>query len=245
MQFTFDLARSPDRFNALANSERLKPWVAEHGMGEIDLSRIWDYCVGLEWPEGGFVFQQLDDCGLWEIHTLFEHSHRAAMRAREALHFMFVRKVCDKIVTRVPDNNKHALKYAQCGGMRDLYISKKIWKTAEGKVDVHCLSLRTEQWIADNADLEKIGQEFHDYLSRTEFHTDHEDDPVHDCFVGYVAECYRHGVPHRGIFYYNRWAIATGYKPIEFIDAQTAGFDDVLVKVLPIGYEVTLCQSEA
>lgn len=244
MKYTFEIARTPERFNALANSPKIRPYVVEQGVGDFDVTPIWGpHCVGLLWPEGGFLFQKLDDCGLWEVHTLFEDSRHASQQVQEAAHFIFVR-FCDKLTTRVPASNRRARTFAQATGMRDDFTVKQLWHGPEGLEDLHILTWRTEEWIAACADLEFAGHDVHEALEQSGFHTNHGEDPVHERYVGYVAECYRAGVPNRGIYYYNRWAISCGYEPIRFIDKTSAAFGNVKIAITPDGYEVSPCQSE-
>lgn len=241
MQYTFELARSPERFNALANLPQIRPRIAPLSAGVIDLTSGWANCLGFLWPEGGFLLHQRDDDGLWEIHTLFEKGRGAHERSLEVLHYMFVRAGCKKLTTRVPASNVKALALAKAGGMRDEFKVPQIWDGPEGIEDLHVLELRPDQWIVGNSRLQEVGQEVHRALESSGFHTNHGDDPVHDQFVGFVAECYRAGIPNRGIYYYNRWAVSCGYTPIRFVDHQTAAFENVQVKVLLTGYEVTSC----
>jgi hypothetical protein len=244
MKYTFRFAETPDRFNELANHPRIRPKVAPPSAGTIDLSEGWGNCLGFLWPEGGFLLHKLDDAGLWEIHTLFERGVLAHERSLEMLHCMLVRMGADKLTTRVPASNYKALALARAGGMRDEFVVRQVWDGETGKEDITVLELRPDQWIPGNSKLEAVGEEVHEALEAAGHHVEHAHDPVHDAFVGFMAECVRAGVPHRGLYYYNRWAVACGYTPIQLIDAHTAAFDDVRVKVLPVGYEVTVCQSE-
>lgn len=243
MKYTFEIAQTPERVNALANHPRIKPYVMEQGSGDLDLSSAWGHCVALLWPEGGFLFHQRDDMGLWEVHTLFEDSRKAHEQVKEAAHFIFTR-FCNVLTTRVPASNVRAYEFARSAGMRDPYTVKDVWHGLNGKEDLHVLTWRPEQFMVECMDLEETGHAVHAALEAAGFHTNHGDDPVHERVVGFVAECFRAGVPHRGVFHYNRWAISCGYDPIEYVEPMTARFGQVQIRVLPDGYEVTLCQSE-
>ena len=238
MKYTFQYARTHDRFTELANMPHIRPKIAPEAFGRIDLREVWPMCLGFLWPEGGFMLHKLDDAGLWEIHTLFEKGVMAHERSLEMLHAMFTQNGADKLTTRVPASNTRALALARAGGMRDEFVVKGVW---DGE-DVTVLEQRPDQWIIGNDDLAYAGAQVHEALHEARHHVEHADDPVHEAFVGFMAECVRQGVPHRGLYYYNRWAVATGYKPIKLVDKDTAQFDNVLIKVKPAGYEVMLCQ---
>jgi hypothetical protein len=244
VRYTFEIARTPDRFHALSKHPRVRPYVLEEGSCDLDLSPVWEHCIGFLWPEGGFLFIKLDDAGMWEIHTLFEDSRHAAQYAREVLHFMFIRS-CNLLTTRVPLSNRRAYDFAVSGGMRDPHTIRDIWNGPNGKEDIRVLTLRPEQWMQECQDLEEVGADVHEALERSGLHpVEHGYDPVHERAVGFVAECFRAKVPHRGILYYNRWAVSSGYAPIEYVDPNTAKFGNVQVTVTDHGYEVSPCQSE-
>lgn len=240
MKYTFQFAQTHERFTELANLPKIRPKVAPEASGRIDLREAWPACVGFLWPEGGFLLHKLDDAGLWEIHTLFEKGVLAHERSLEMLHCMFVRMGADKLTTRVPVSNVKALALARAGGMRDEFVVRRVW----GGEDVIVLEQRPDQWVVGNKELERAGEEVHAALEKAGHQVEHGEDPVHDAFVGFMAECVRGGTPHRGLYYYNRWAVACGYKPVELVDPCIAKFDNVLIRVLPSDYEVTLCQSE-
>ena len=151
---------------------------------------------------GGFVvIRKLP--GIYECHTQFLPSGRglsAVMAAKEAFRYMFLHTDCERVVTKANAANAVVQRFTSqffrkrgCAGGYFYY------------------SADIDDWIAtDNACLE-AGQQFHQGIEED---VNHDDDSMHDRFVGAAILLARHGNLYKGQAVYNRWAVMAGYEPL-------------------------------
>ena len=92
-------------------------------------------------------------------------------------------------------------------------------------VDVHIYSYRIQDWAKDAPGLVEIGREFHDMLHAAADRlgvTDqpHEDDENHNRYVGVTIEMIKHGLPVKGLSFYNRWAAVSRHPLVRLLTAK-------------------------
>lgn len=227
-------------FNEIVNHPRVLPSVSQYGPKELDLEPIWDWCVGIEFDTGGWIFQQLEG-GYYEVHTLFLPKSRDIVpKAKQALHHMFTRTDMLECVTRVPRDLPHALKLAQAGGFRWRFAREDGWHRQAGPIPCDYLGLTIDEWTRGSDELMARGVRFHHQLGE---HQNHADDPVNDAYAGLGLECWEGGQLKKGLWRYNRWAIASGYRPLHLSSENTIEFDGVALRMVngKVELEEVLC----
>lgn len=178
---------------------------------------------------GGFVVIHKMQ-GVYECHTQFLPAGRgkkAIDAAGQAFRYMFCKTPCERVVTKVRFDNERVKRFT------DLFF-KQIGRT--GDYLYYCCDF--DDWVLRDDDCQKAGQEFHDMVEQ---HTNHDDDDdVHDRFVGAAALLIRAGNYSKAQYFYNRWAVMSGYEPIVKLSDQPllARAGDML---LSFDEEVKIC----
>lgn len=210
-------------FQEIVSHPRVVKAVTEHPNVIPDLEPIWPWCVGVEFDGGGWIFQRLEG-GYYEVHTLFLPKSRDIVEnAKKALFYMFTATDALEIVTRVPTDLPHARKLAEAGGFRYRFTRPDGWMREQGLIPVDHFGLTIDEWTRDNPELIALGQEFHHKLGD---HKDHGEDTTHDAYAGLGLACWSGGVVGKGLWRYNRWAVSSGYRPLE-ISEDGVEFDGV------------------
>jgi len=223
------IARTPAFLESIANDPRVFPSVSCAGMGRIDLAPVWERCVGLEFDTGGWLFYQLAPM-YYEVHTLFLPRSRGVREAAAAAaHYMFTGTDCTELVTKVPDDLPHALSLARSMGFTDRFRRAAAWPRQAGAVGVTYLGLALDDWarVGGRDYLAERGAWLHDALGDEKTH---DDDPVHDVYVGLGVACAEAGQAEKGLWLYNRWAALAGYRPLE-MHGGLVRFDGVALRV--------------
>lgn len=232
------VAETPEFLESVANHPRIFHAVSWYGQDGIDLSPIWHKCIGLEFETGGWVCDQLET-GRYEVHTLFlPGSRNVREKAAIALRHMFCATDALELVTKVPNDLPHALKLAYDMGFKPAFTRERAWQRANGMVGMSYLRMTIDDWAQGNKELEALGHEFHEKLGE---HQTHDDDHIHDQYVGLGVACALAGQPGKGVWLYNRWARFAGYQEMEFSDG-VARFDNTEVSIGSQGLEVKVCQ---
>lgn len=228
------VVRSNDvtKFNAVINHPSVHPWVSKTEQ-ELDASDVIAdrRNILLEAPHGFFIFH-FHEPGTYEVHTQFLPEGRgknAFISAKEASHYMFTKTDCVEILTKVPVENVAAKKLTTAMGFTQLFTGSK-WK----EKPVEFFRLGIEEWMANAPRLVEKGDWFHHELLRQGAEADHEDDPVHDRYVGAAVEMILAGQVGKGIVYYNRWARFYGYETIQCV-SETPLVIDIRTAKLAVG----------
>lgn len=128
------VSATPEFLESVANHPRVLPHVSPDG-SPVRLGAHWKDCIGLEWPEGGFVFHRHDPV-TYEVHTLFlPKAPDVNGRAREALAYIFGIGA-ETILTQVAKELPHVRRFALRHGF-------KPWGEGEGRA---YLELTRKEW---------------------------------------------------------------------------------------------------
>lgn len=225
-------SHNAEKFNQVINHESVRSLVSETP-DTLDASNVVSDTrnVLLEAPSGFFLFHWHEP-GTYEVHTQFLPEGRgknAFLAAQEAAHFMFTKTDCVEILTKVPVENVAAKQLTTAMGFTQLFTGSK-WK---GK-PVEFFRLGIEEWMATAPRLVERGEWFHHELSRQGAEADHEDDSVHDRYVGAAVEMILAGQAGKGVVYYNRWARFYGYETIACV-SETPLVIDIRTAKLAVG----------
>lgn len=224
-------ATSADTLNRVLASPQVQQQLNPNGEEPItDLSPLLTtgQDILLECEHGGFWLHDLGDC-LFEVHTLFEPgtpSEYIRKAVYDGFWYMFTETSALAIHTRVPRHNVPARRLTAGSGFKYMFTMD----------DTDFFRRTIDDWVINNFELEKTGEWFHDKL---EDHKSHEDDSVHDAYVGLAVELIRQNQPNKAEYVYNQWASYTGYAPMSIVgDAVFAGDMQILIKDDGYDFEV-------
>ncbi|MDB5531604.1 MAG: hypothetical protein JWR51_4707 [Devosia sp.] len=244
---------SAERINAIIAHPEVRPWVGMPQQGYIDLTpMVADLRnVLLMGQGGGFFFHQLLP-GIYEVHTQFLPEHRGAnvlQAAADAERFMFTRTDCLEIRSKVPEHNKGAIGFARAMHYELQYERATAWPTDNGPVAVKYFARTLNQWANRCEGVEATGHWFHEKLEAAKHAAGatspiHDDDLIHDRFVGATAEMIMAGQLAKAMGFYRQWAVFAGYGPISIIAEYPVVLDigDALLAIKDQDFEVLLCR---
>lgn len=133
------VADSPDFLESVANHPRVHPFVCDDTAGPVRLGEHWQDCIGLEWPEGGFLFHRRDPT-TYEVHTLFlPKTPDVDAKAEEALAYIFGLGA-EAIVTQVARDLPHVRRFAVRHGF--CWFDEGPWR--DGVADYYVLT--QQEW---------------------------------------------------------------------------------------------------
>lgn len=242
-----------ERINAIIAHPEVRPWVGMPGQGDIDLAPVVADTrnVLLMGEGGGFLFQHIEP-GIYEAHSQFVPEHRGAnvlTAARDAERFMFTRTDCVEIRSKVPEGNKAALGFALAMRYELQFERANAWPTESGMVSAKYFARTINQWANLAPGIAETGEWFHDKLesakgwfgSKTPIH---DDDPIHDRYVGATCEMMLAGQVGKALAFYQRWASFAGYGPIAVIAEYPTVIDigDAILAIKSQDFEVLLCR---
>jgi hypothetical protein len=232
------IADTPEFLESIANDPRIFPYISCKGQERIDLSGVWHKCIGFEFDGGGWVADRLD-ANRYEVHTLFlPKSPNVRENAQIAFRYLFCNVDALEVVTKVPDDLPHALKLALDVGFTVKFKRDNAWHRDTHSVGMTYLSLTVDEWAINSQAMQDLGHEFHEELGE---HQTHDEDPIHDRYVGLGVACALAGQPEKGVWLYNKWARFAGYQEMDFSDG-VARFDNTEVFVNDNGLQVKVCQ---
>lgn len=217
---------SADRINVLVNDPRIRPWVAP-GDNTLDLAPQVENPgnVLLMGEYGGVMFLRMMP-GIYEAHTVVAPIARGSWTnelTAAAVEWMFLRTDCFEIVTRVPHGHIAAKAAAENRGLRYEFTRPAECLFMGEMRDVHIHSMRIQDWLPRAIHLIAAGRDFHEnlhvgaaLLGVTE--SAHADDPNHNLYVGAAISMVRNGQLHKGVAWYNRWALVSRHEPVAVLD---------------------------
>lgn len=232
------------RFNEIAHHPKVFPLVRGNAAA-IDLSAVVAHPanVALLSEHGGFIFVRLFRHS-YEVHTLFEphtpHGY-AARAAKDAALWMMTHTDCLEILTKVPRVNFAAKGLAVQTWFTEEYTAGQ-WPVQGRTYQVDHYALRYENWVLKEPRVATAGDRFHVELRALGIPQEHEDNYVHDCFVGMALLCARAGQAEKGVALYNRWAKYYGAKPVEILNSDPLMVDIGSCKIQVLPEEIRLCQ---
>ena len=218
---------SAEKLNEIVNDPSVYQWVCGSLEGQyLDLSpAVADRRnVALMGEHGGVIFAR-HQMGYYEAHTQVLPSGRGAWTlamVNDALRWMFTTTDAVEIVTRVPKGNYAARALTKAIHGVYEFTSHQGWVKGGQVISADIFALRIQDWIRTAPHLAERGAWFHERLEQ-EYHalgvSDqlHPDDESHDRNVGAAVEMFLNGQPHKAVVFYNRWAVMSGYAPIEIV----------------------------
>ena len=230
------VARATDaaQMNALINHPDIRPWVANMGDGELDLSATVEcksnYLIMGE--HGGILFGCLLP-GIYEAHTVVApHARGRWTRGmiQSALHHMFTATDAYEITTRIPRGHPAAMAAALGAGMKMEFTIPDGAMFRGSVCDMHVLSFRIQDWVPGAPDLVERGQWFHLRLAQEarRLRIDdpmHENDDLHNRYTGLAVEMMFAQQPQKAVATYNRWAQMCRHRTVTLVSSNVVRFD--------------------
>lgn len=242
----------PSFLNEVANHAEVRPWLGGDG-AQVDLTPLVSNPNNFAFvgDHGGFIAHKQGD-GVYEVHSLFRPEGRGEHvleAAREAQRFMFAATDCTELRTKCPDGNAAALGLCRAGGFQSLFRRERFWPHDGQLVGASFHNLTIQRWIARDDEVVALGHWFHEKLTTTKVDSGserviHEDDEVHDRYVGASVLMIKSGNPRKAVWSYNRWAAFAGYAPIKLLSDAPVLIDVVDAVISPKGddMEILLCR---
>lgn len=215
--------------NEVLNHPHVYPWVKGAKTGPLDISEVIarKEHVVLVGEYGGVIFIKLD-IGLYEAHTAVLPKHRGQWTiqlGRDALDYMFCRTDAVEIVTKCPHGNLAASAGARAIRAVCDFTTRPMWPLGSRIVPIDVYAVRIQDWIKRADQMIAEGQHVHEWLVAHGIPVDHGDDETHDRYVGATWEMIRHGFIAKGLHFYYRWAVMSGYRPILLIGENPVRLD--------------------
>jgi hypothetical protein len=172
--------------------------------------------------------------GVYEAHTQVLPEGRGAwalQMAHAAVLWLFAGTDAVELLTRVPHGNRPALALTKAMHGEFDFTCKKGW-VYDGKIvacDIYSMPIQT--WMRTAPNLVERGRWFHESLKREyrrigQLDHIHDDDDVHDRYVGVAVEMILAGQVVKGAMLYNRWAALAGYEPLQIVN-----FDPLMIDI--------------
>jgi hypothetical protein len=176
---------------------------------------------------GGCLLGPALEMGAYGVHTCFMPGARgssALREARAALQFAFTHMDAEQLYTSAPDSFPPARVFAHAMGMRDTFRRERCW-TVDGTVyGMQHMRQDIDDWILASETCLQRGRAFHAQLGATG-HLEHEEDPVHDRFVGAACLMVESGQVDKACRVYGRYARTAGSQPFEILSRDPLRID--------------------
>lgn len=214
---TFDCARA----DWIINHPDVRPFVAFdtsiYPMSLEDIVQDTRHHL-LMGDKGGFLFVQQEP-EVYHLHTFFLPEGRgryALLASHRAAEYMFFGTDCTEILTVSPDDVPHSKPPKHMGFVFEFHRDNIAVRNGLS-IGGSYYAMRYPEWVKRAPGLEKSGQWFH---AKLEDAATHDDEDVHDRYVGAACRMMAAGQVHKGVFHYNRWACFAGYAPL-FIESES------------------------
>lgn len=220
-----NLAGSAALANEVANHPDVLPRISWTGE-PLNLQPLVDNdeCFIIENESHGCFLLAQSDYESYVVHTLFKPKTPPSVvmdTAKEGMWLSFIDLDAMDLTSSACETNPAAYKLMRKNGFIPMFDSPS--KFAKGKKERFC-RLTIDDYIINNDFLGEVGEGFHSLVEET---TDHEDDPIHDRYVGAAISMIRSGNIDKAKRVYNKWASLAGYAPIQYneeTNTVTAGY---------------------
>jgi hypothetical protein len=244
---------NPTPFNQIANDPEVRPWLgAEDPTAEIDLANVVgntnNICATTADGRGGYLLVKASD-GVYMAHSMAipdERGKHMVGLMREVLSTMFMATDAVEIWTQVPDGNERADALARLAGFREVYRREGLFPLFGERVGISFRKLEFGDWVVRESNNKALGRLVHGRIEQALGGLDHDEDHVHDAWVGAAAGCAIESNLHKGVILYNRWADIAGYQRVQILSAQPALVDmgSAVIQFLSGRFDVLVKRAE-
>jgi len=209
-----NLAENAVLANEVANLPSVLPKVSWTGE-VLDLQPLLedDLCYIIENDNHGCYVLAQSDVDSYVVHTLFRPKTPPAVvmeTAKVGMWISFVELDAMELTSSACETNPAAYRLMRKNGMTPLFDSPS--KFEKGKKQRYC-RLTIDEYIINSDVFGELGEGFHSLVEET---TDHEDDPIHDKYVGAAISMVRAGNIEKAVRVYNKWAALAAYAPLQY-----------------------------
>ena len=203
--------------NSLADDPSIAPFLAAGAGHAAAMDRLFadPNNVGLFGQFGGVFFHKLCP-GYYEAHTKVLPQGRgvwAVQMMRSAMLWMATRTDALEVVTKCPHGNLRAMALARVVGCEYEWTTRPLFPLNGKIVPCDMYVMRLHLWVKqEHAFLARCGERFHQWLVGQGVPADHISDETHDAYVGAAMEMILGGQPVKGLWFYGKWAVVSGYQ---------------------------------
>jgi hypothetical protein len=230
-----------ERLNEIVNHPSIFPWIkGSHSSLDLTNFSANKNNVCLLGQHGCVIFQNHQP-GIWEFHTNVLPEGRGQWMldgAKFAFRWMFTRTDAFELLTKAPDGNIASKAGARAVGCSLVFRTRPLWPTDEGLVPVDVYSILLQHWVKQTPEMALVGEDYHnrlqaEYLRLGRKEALHEEDAVHNMYAGAAAAMIQNGQAVKAMYFYNRFARMSGYKPIgiKSLDPLVIDIGEALLRV--------------
>jgi hypothetical protein len=215
-----------ERVNEIFNNPSILPFLGGEHKGYLDLSNAVKntdnvFLVG----ENGCVFFLKLQEGLYDFHTAVLPEGRGQWMldgSIEAFDYMFTKTDAFELLTQCPEGNLASKAGARAVGCTYQFTTRPVWLMQGKLVPVEIWSIVIQNWVKLSKSIEKSGIWYHNILEEQYKELNkkieiHEEDSVHNKYVGATVEMIRSGFIAKALAFYNRFAVLARYVPIKVL----------------------------
>lgn len=189
--------------------------------------------------EGGFIFIPSGDSGWYAAHTLYPIGtglKQVAKKAKAAIDWMLINTDASTIYAYSKPDNSSAQALMQLAGMTP-WMDLKVPHTR------HYYKKDLDSWAPACSTARSRGESFHNELDLISKEELHEDDEIHDSYVGAALLMLEAGNTMKAVDFYNNWAVAVGYEPAVIVCSSpvTIKIDNILLVMKTRNIGMVLC----
>lgn len=222
------------RINEIVNHPSIYPNICGTHTGILDLTPIAgnpDHVCLVD--EYGCVLFIKHQPGIYEFHASVLPEGRGGWMvtaSQSSFHWMFTKTDAFELLTKCPYGNIPAKAGAKASGCSFRFTTRPLWPSGDVLVPVDVYSIILQEWVKNANNLVESGKSFHNLLdleyTRLGKALDiHENDDVHNRYVGAAVEMIRGGQVSKAINLYNRWAVMSNYKKINIVSKEPLVID--------------------
>jgi len=218
--------KTSERINEILNHPEVYPWVKGKIVGPFDMTNFLskEGNIGLLGEFGCFIVIR-HQIGIYEFHTSVLPEGQGAWATEffwAGMNWMFTQTDACELLTKCPRNNPSSKMAARRVGFREMFPTRPIWPTDDGMVEVDVYSMSIQEWVTKAPSLAEKGEWFHNeldaqYKALGKNLPLHEEDKMHDRYVGVAVMMIENGFYNKGISFYNRWASMSNYQAISIL----------------------------
>lgn len=215
--------------NLILNHPEVRPWVADIGEGEIDISgAVANPDNILLMGKFGAIFFVYIMPGVFECHTQILPEGRGEWASKFAiavLDWMFSRSNAWEVTTRVPTGHLGALTLARSVGFRHEFTSMEPCRFRGEIVQASILRVSIHDWAAMSGHYFSLGMDLHNQMAQEAIRLGisappHKEDRYHSQVSGAAVEMARHGLMVKAILFYNRWSLLARHRTISMVSVE-------------------------
>lgn len=184
--------------------------------------------IGLVWKGVCCIFKRVM-AGLYECHfaALPEYRGKRGMPAAlKAFEYVFTQTDAIEVITKCKVDDVASNAGARSVKFQEVLVTRPMTESSHGLVSMRTYSMTIQNWAVWAPGLVEQGHAFHDKIKAL-----HDNDDVHNRYVGGAMLMLYGGQHMKAIGFYNRGAIMSGYRPIKILSTNPFIVDIIEAKI--------------